>query len=108
MEKNPTKFNYKLIGDDNIKTINIDLVKEFAIYKNIKYIRQNVKIDRSSSFNNRLSDKRNPLWSEETLFLKVLVENTASLYYFEDGEVNRYFLRWATILSNNLSIKNIP
>ncbi len=38
-----------------------------------------------------LSAKSSPQWSQEQIFLKVLLEDDASLYYYEDRLINRFF-----------------
>lgn len=88
---NPINFKYKLTIDGSVKNANIKSIKEFGIYNSLKYIRKTVKIDRSSSNLNQLSINKNPLFVKEELFLKVLVEGKASLYYYEDGNLTRFF-----------------
>lgn len=90
-KNNPTSFEYK--GSENSTTIkaNISDIKEFSINGFSKHIRVDIKIDRSSKLVGKLSDKRNPIWNYETLFLKVLVEGKANLYYYEDGNLERFF-----------------
>lgn len=80
---NPTKFLYKLEEDQNSKTATIQTVKEFGINNVSKYVRFSVSIDRSSENINELSDSRSPIFNNEILFLKTLVEAKASLYYYE-------------------------
>ncbi|MFB6317705.1 hypothetical protein [Saccharicrinis sp. FJH54] len=88
---NPVDFIYKYNEADEINKNTIDSVKEFGIYGNVLYRRFNVKIDNSSDNVNRISLKKDPVWSEETLFLKLLVDGKASLYIYEDGNIERYF-----------------
>ena len=87
----PTDFKYKLSENDIPKTVSINTVKEFEIYNISKYIRSTVQIDRSSGNINNLSEDKNPLFKEEQLFLKVLVESKANLYVYEEGNLIRYF-----------------
>ncbi|MBG7631799.1 MAG: tRNA modification GTPase [Bacteroidetes bacterium] len=89
--KNPTGFEYKLLQNDLPKEANISTVKEFGVYNYSKYIRAFVKIDRSPTETNELSYNRNPIWSEEILFLKVLTEGPASLYNYIDERSNGFF-----------------
>ena len=88
---NPTEFEYKLSEKSDSKNATIRSVKEFGIYNNSKYIRSNVKIDRSSDDINFLSNDMNPKFNEEVLFLKVLVEGKANLYEYVDSNLKRYF-----------------
>ncbi len=90
---NPTEFEYKLSENAPSHTANIATVKEFAIDNASKYIRAKTKIDRSSDKIDIMSDKRNPDFKEELLFLKVLIEGQASLYQYIDNNLTRFFYK---------------
>jgi hypothetical protein len=92
-KNNPVNFEYKLTESDEPSTNNIANVKEFGVINFSKYVREKVKIDLSSDKLSDLSYERNPKWSEEELFLKVLVEGNATLYYYEKGNLNRLFYK---------------
>lgn len=92
-KNNPTEIEFKISKDNSSRTIKIDKVKEFSIDNYSKYIRANVEIDRSSHKLNELSSDRNPIFKNERLFLKVLVEGKYSLYQFSDGSIVRYFYK---------------
>lgn len=91
---NPTSFRYKTEENSKIETLKIDEVKEFAVGDAHKYVRLIVDIDRSKKRESDLSTKRKPEFSNETLFLKVLVEGTsATLYGYREGSLNRFFFK---------------
>ncbi|MFK7834006.1 MAG: tRNA modification GTPase [Winogradskyella sp.] len=90
-KNNPTEFDYKLTEASEKKTLTISSVKEFGINAISKYVRATVNIDRSSNKKNNLSTERKPLFNEEQIFLKVLIEGNAHLYAYEDKSVTRYF-----------------
>ncbi len=90
-KNNPTKFEYKILEDSEVKTNTILNVQEFGIIDLLKFKRFTVKIDRSDVLSNNLNQDRNPIFKEETLFLKVLVEGKATLFSFVDEYVYRYF-----------------
>lgn len=91
-KNNPTQFKYKLTKTSDAKEITIKSVKEFGIDNVSKYIRCSVNIDKSSEYLNKLSNDKEPLFNEEELFLKVLIEGEASLYHYsEDGNLKRFF-----------------
>lgn len=92
-KNNPTEFEYKLSEDSEQKKETIQYVKEFGVYNYSKYIRSTVNIDRSSENVEKLSTVRNPIFKEEILFLKVLVEGKSNLYQYEDVNLVRYFYR---------------
>lgn len=90
-KNNPVDFEYKLLENTEAKKVGINTVKEFAINGASKYIRALVKIDRSKESIDGLSYKKNPVFFNEELFLKVLVEGKSNLYRYEDGNLVRYF-----------------
>jgi hypothetical protein len=87
-EKNPGECEYKLTENGEIRKGNITSVKEFGIYGASKYIRVTTDIDRSTM---ELSDLRNPIWHQEQLFLKVMVQGKASLYNYTDEYSTKFF-----------------
>ncbi|MFK5878829.1 MAG: tRNA modification GTPase [Flavobacteriaceae bacterium] len=90
-KNNPIGFEYKISENDETKTFSIKSIKEFGIYDNVKYIRKAVMIDRSSETIKTMSLDKNPIFKEEELYLKVLIEGKANLYFYEDGRLRRYF-----------------
>lgn len=90
-KNNPTEFKYKLSEDSEEKKTTIKLVKEFGVYNYSKHIRSTVNIDRSSKNLNDLSPTRSPIFKEEELFLKVLVDGKSNLYQYEDRNLVRFF-----------------
>ncbi|WP_347922559.1 tRNA modification GTPase [Pontimicrobium sp. SW4] len=88
---NPTEFEYKLSENSEVKIINITSIKEFEIYEISKYVKHTVNIDRSTENFNLMTNNRNPEFVEEELFLKVLVEGVANLYYYGKGNLKRFF-----------------
>lgn len=105
-KNNPTEFEYKLSENSESKKASIKLIKEFGIDNVSKYIRSNVNIDRSSEKFNQLSNHRKPIFKEEELFLKVLVEGKANLYLFEDGNLIRYFYNTEDTVIEQLVFKS--
>ena len=90
-KNNPTEFKYKLTEDGKIKSGDIEFIKSFGVDGISKYIRATVNIDKSSSNVNNLSANKNPKLEEEQLFLKVYFEGKANLYYYEEGNLKRFF-----------------
>ena len=90
-KNNPTSFDYKLDENSEVKTNSINNAIEFGIYNFSKYIRADIMIDRSSVYIDKLNYNRNLTFNEERLFLKILIEGKANLYYFEDSEINKFF-----------------
>lgn len=88
---NPSKFTYKREDSSIPEKGDISSVKEFGIYGFSKYIRENVKIDRSSNDYKKLTYEKDPILKQELLFLKVIIEGKSSLYYYEDRDIMRFF-----------------
>jgi hypothetical protein len=101
-KNNPSEFKYKLSQNTEIKKADIRSVKEFGINGASKYIRTIVKIDRSSEDLKKMNIERNPIFQEEQLFLKVLVEGKASLFLYEDRNLKRFFYK-----TNDSEIKQL-
>jgi len=99
---NPTKFKYKTNLDSEIKTVTINDVKEFGVLNTFKYKRYDVDIDRSTKKTDELDNNKNPVFNKEKLFLKLLIEGKANLYYYEDGGLVRYFFN-----KNNTDVKQL-
>jgi hypothetical protein len=88
---NPSEFKYRLVEDAEEVNAEIRDVSEFGIYNVCKFKRALVNIDRSTEDVNKMGYERNPVFKEEMLFLKVLVEGNASLYIYKDGVLSRFF-----------------
>lgn len=87
---NPTEFVYKISNEANPTRMELSGVKEFKV-GNHKYVRESVKIDKSKDDIRKLDRDRNPKWSDETLFLRVIVEGNATLYSYRNEDVLRFF-----------------
>jgi len=90
-KNNPKTFEYRLSETSEVVKSSTQEVQEFGISDIVIYKRFAVKIDRSRTQTEKLSNKRAPEFAEETLFLKVLVEGKASLYQFSDDGLLRFF-----------------
>jgi hypothetical protein len=88
---NPDKIFFKKTESDSQEAIGIKGLKEFGIYGKSKYKKYLVKIDRSPRNINELSSNRDPIWSEEEIFLQVIIEGNISLFYHEEGNHKSFF-----------------
>jgi hypothetical protein len=89
--RDPTDFKYKLSESDDIKTNNIESVKEFGIYGITKYIRATVEMDISTENINDMDNDLNPKFQKTQLFLKVLIEGKANLYTGGGSSVKYFY-----------------
>ncbi|HEV8515079.1 MAG TPA: outer membrane beta-barrel protein [Cyclobacteriaceae bacterium] len=92
-EDNPTEFEYKILQTGSTQKAHIQTTKEFGINGVSKFIRAKVKIDKSSDEVSDLSSEKNPIFHEEEIFLRVIIEGKASLYVYKKGNLNRYFYK---------------
>ncbi len=106
-KNNPETFEYKLFENNEPVNADVNSVKEFGIYSISKYIRSKVKIDKSKENLDDLSYDKEPLYVEEVLFLKVLVEGKSNLYYYVNGNLQRYFYNKDNSTIEQLVYKNI-
>ena len=88
---NPTDFDYKLSENAEVQKNNLLKTKEFGIDNVSKFLRFTIKMDRSSELTQLISKEKNPIFKEETLFLRVLVEGKATLYSYKEVNLYRYF-----------------
>lgn len=99
---NPTSFFYKIDESAEVKTQNIQGVKEFGIDNDSQYKRFTVKLERSVNEAKSFSQNRNPEWRIETVFLQTLVSGQANLYLYTDSAVTKYFYDTPTVPAEQL------
>nr|WP_321245546.1 hypothetical protein [uncultured Psychroserpens sp.] len=87
----PSQIQYKTSLDGQSQILNLSQVNELGIYDQVKFVRKDVEIDRSSSVISKMSNSRLPDFKQESLLLKVLVEGEATLYAYVDSNLRRYF-----------------
>jgi hypothetical protein len=104
-KNNPDQFNYKLTANSNAEIGSLYTVKEFGVTGFSQYVRADVKIDVSPADVNNLSKTSEPEWSQEQLFLKVLVGGKASLYFYENNAFVRFFYSVSDTAINQLIYK---
>ncbi|MCI9845819.1 PorT family protein [Flavobacterium pectinovorum] len=102
-KNNPEKIEVKLPQNEISQIVDIHQVKEFSINGKYKFVRALVKIDRSSENINIMSLDKNPVFNVELLFLKVLIEGDASLYYYVNGSLVRFFYKTNTTVNDEIT-----
>ncbi|HLS31621.1 MAG TPA: hypothetical protein VK021_12250 [Flavobacteriaceae bacterium] len=91
-KNNPTEFEYKLTENSEPQKATIENVKEFGIDDISKYVGRNVLIDKTYNDEiKRLTEESRPVFQEDEVFLKVLVEGKANLYAYVEGRLQKYF-----------------
>jgi hypothetical protein len=88
---NPKSFEFKKSLDDKNTTISIESCKEFNINTISKFTRAKVQIEKSDTKIGGLGYDKNPVFVEETIFLKHLVSGKNILYYYYDQGLEKFF-----------------
>ncbi len=104
-KNNPNGITYKLTLEGNSETAKISDIKEFGVDNSSKFIRATVAVDVSKSETDQLEHDRRPKWVNQTIFLKVVIEGEANLYYYEGGNLKRFFYSTETISIEQLIYK---
>lgn len=84
------EFTYRLTEKGETQKIGVAEVQEFGIGDNIKFLSRTVKIDQSSSNQKDLDEGADPEYIEDRVFLQVLVDGEASLYFYKSNN-HRFF-----------------
>ena len=79
----PETIKYKLLNEDEVKTIEASKLSEFTIYNLIKFKSIDTKIDNSNTKDINLVS--------QTLFAQIIVESDATLYSYSDNNGLHYF-----------------
>jgi hypothetical protein len=89
--KSPQSLVYKSSSNAEAQSLMPLEVKEFGILGGNRFITAEVLVDVSGNDEKNLSDSKNPIWSKMTIFLNVLVEGDASLFYYLVPSMERFF-----------------
>jgi hypothetical protein len=89
---NPSDIKYKLSENGEVSRAKIEEIKEFHVSE-FTFKRFSVLIDRSGTELPNLSNERQPLYNEETVFLRELVKGETNLYSFLDGNLTLFFYK---------------
>ena len=91
-KNNPEEFHFKISDNASVQAIKISKVKEFGIGDLVKFERHTVMIEgKLGDPLSELSHERLPQLTQATLFLKVILEGSATLYQYEAGNIRRFF-----------------
>jgi hypothetical protein len=88
---NPKEFRFKSTETSKPEILQINSTNSFGIDNKTKYIKHKVKIDNSSTQVNYLSTTKNPEYTEEVVFLKLLIEGNIKLYEYSSSNSKLFF-----------------
>jgi hypothetical protein len=95
---NPKSFEYRANETAEPREADLDRVTELGLASGETFFRIRVAMDRSTNNLNQLDTKlqtnelRSPVFASETLFLRLLVSGSATLYQYNEGNLLRFFL----------------
>ncbi|MGQ0740049.1 MAG: hypothetical protein ACT4OJ_13440 [Bacteroidota bacterium] len=99
---NPVKFQYRMSADSRPLTAEISDIKEFGIGNYIKFKKFTVSIDKTTDEIEKLGLISAPEYITETLLLKTHLEGKATLYSYESGRLQVFFLQVDTTVPKQL------
>ena len=85
-------LRFRTTEKGDVSVLNISDVQEIGVGE-VLYLRADVEIDKSSGKPQKLSRDRSPEWERHTVFLSVLVNGKADLFYCEWNGEKRFFYR---------------
>jgi len=86
----PQKIQFKPSKEADAEKLNVNNVREFGFNGNV-YRKYSVEIDRSTNRLEALGADNRPDFSQEELFLELLVDGDANLYSYAGKGITRYF-----------------
>ncbi len=90
--KNPEDFSFRTSATAETVRKDISQVSEFGV-ADLKYERHEVEVALNSIFSvDDLTDQRTPDMEKRTIFLKVILEGSVSLYSYAENNIHKYFL----------------
>ncbi|WP_046744286.1 porin family protein [Kordia zhangzhouensis] len=92
----PSKFEYKLSTDGEVKILRKNGFKTLVINDAFKFETHTVPFDASSKAIANLTYERSPNLKDTLLILNVLIEGKATLYEFSDGDKRAFFYKKET------------
>ena len=90
-KNNPVNFKYKMAQEGAAADRSIDQVSEFGIDGVSRYVRSEIDFDTSPEDPAKLDFNGTPNFQKRTVFLKVLVQGSATLYKYESPEGTRFY-----------------
>ncbi|MFK7948515.1 MAG: hypothetical protein AB8G11_13065 [Saprospiraceae bacterium] len=92
-KNHPTEIEYRMVEGGTVEIVTVKDIQEFSIYGISKYVRYKGKVDISGNTASRYSEQKEPEWEERTIFLKPLIEGSATLYYYNSKQIARFYYK---------------
>jgi hypothetical protein len=94
-QNNPREIRYQLEAGGAIQTASPLEIREFGVEGYPPYRSALIWIDQSSPRPDRLDEQAEPKWRQDTVFLKVLVDAHAALFFYRESDLQRFFFQVA-------------
>ncbi len=88
---NPTSFKYKLVSKEEFGEASVEDVREFGTENGPAYFRERVNVDESPVVLHLLSSRRAPEFVEKVIFLKRMVNGSATLYVYRSSGITQFY-----------------
>ncbi|MEO6283334.1 MAG: hypothetical protein ABIN80_03320 [Dyadobacter sp.] len=95
-ENNPDTFQYRFGMSGELLLGTLSEIKEFGIDSGATFIAADVPIDYAIADLKPTSADKNPVWVQQRLFLRVVVNGLASLYEYKRNQFTQFYLRRAS------------
>lgn len=89
--KNPRIVEFVTEGKNATQKLTTDDLLEFGVTGKCVFKSAKVSIDLSSNNASYAGTNREPEWKTMTIFLRVLVKGKASLFYYQDSQIRRFY-----------------
>lgn len=90
-KNNPSKIVYKINGNNEVISGELADIKMFQLKGEAKYFRAALKVDRSSDIHVQLTRTTEPIWEDQTAFLKQLAGGDVSLFTYITNKITRFY-----------------
>lgn len=87
----PTIFKYKLTEEGEVKDMYVTSITEFELEGVSKWVKKTVQFDDALMDVKNLTDIRTPIFKEEKLLLRVLIQGKATLYKYRGRDSTKFF-----------------
>lgn len=87
----PKQIKYKQEGSEEVYAGDVNSIKEFSVYNQLKFVSEFLAIDMSGVKTDNLSYSRDPDYQQKTVFLESIIDGEVKLYKYQNGEQVQFF-----------------
>lgn len=90
-KNSPSNIDFRTSPEGDTKTIGLSQMSGFGIHGQVAYVKKTFDLDVKSERLNSLNLSKEPEFESRTALLEVLVEGSATLYYYENQGAKKFF-----------------